>query len=294
MPVNFIIFISINKKCFTVVKNKEKSLKLKSVKKNSPSKTFLSKLSDSFRLIKNNKFLFSLTVILTIIYVAVSVAIMAHYWVEASAHQEAVFGYIDSIPLDDPTKSPLGSDPLMVYKEIDAAKNALIMMGLFILLATFFIDGTAWLLVKFMRSKDEIFEFLKSYIAIFFLFMALFGSLIYFTFKIAFSDALSNSPNRIVNIIGWILLLILLYLYFIAMALVTNSKLKEIPLKLFKNSIKLFTSVPTYALSLFLIIFFGYFTVYFLEGNLFMLSLSIIMFFVSLAYSKVLFSSQFE
>jgi hypothetical protein len=263
-------------------------------KEKTEDKNFFHKLTDSLKLVKNNKLLFLFVIILTIIYIGASVAVMTYYWVDAATHQAAVFNYIDSIPLDNPLNSPLGSDPLQIYDEINGVKNAFIMMGVYLLLLALLINGSSWLLVKLIRSKDGIIEFIKSYLAVFFVYACLFGLFLYLTVKSYFENAMNGAPNTILNLVGWLCLVILAYLYFISVGLATNSKLKEIPLKTLKNSIKIFTAFPTYILAMVLAAGFGYLINYFLEGSLFMLLFSIIMLFISIAYNKVLFSSEFE
>lgn len=280
------------KKRFSMQKKKTAALRKKD--KISKNKNFIQKLSNSFFLIKNNKLLFFFVILLTIIYLGASLGVMTYYWIDAARHEEAVFGYIESIPLDDPLSSPLGADPLKAYEEIRGVKEALSLMAVFLMLSHLLINGASWLLVKLMRSKDGIIEFIKSYVAVSLVYIVLFLTLTYITFTKAFANAMEGQSNTALNIIGWICIIVLSYFYFISLGLSTNSKLKEIPLKTLKNAMKPLTTLPTYLLSITSVLLFGFLIYYFLEGNFFILLFSVIMLFFSLAYNKVLFSCEFE
>lgn len=255
---------------------------------------FYSNLKVSFNLIKDNKLLFALLFLTVALFLGLSLLAIAIYSVETAQHQDAVLAYLDTIQTTDPVANPMGENPLFIYEEIEAAKRSTYLLFGYLALFTLVINGLSWFIVKLMINRKGKLEFLKSYLAVFF-FYGVIGSLfVYFAFKTASDFALSGKPMLALNIITWILTILLVYTYSISAGLMANSRLKEIPKKLWQNSLKPMITLPTLLIAGLLVSGASYMLYFFNEKNEFMIYLALILLFLSIAYNKVLFASQFK
>ena len=255
---------------------------------------FFQKIIQSYSVIKQNKLLFGATVLATLICISLMIFVIFIFSLSAIENLQNVFGYIESIPVDDPFAGPLGEDPLSIYQSIEGAKQALLGLGLFLVLLGLVMGGLNWLLTKFMVSKKKTLDFVRDYAVVFLSYVVPFGLLFYYTTKTSVNNALNGTPNPWLNLVTWILLLVVLYFYGISLGLTTNSKLKDIPQKTLRNAKNFTLTIPVYLVSLVLVVLFGVLINFFLEKSFLGLMLAILLFLASIAYSWVLFAVSFE
>ncbi|MBR9690401.1 hypothetical protein GOV08_01830 [Candidatus Woesearchaeota archaeon] len=254
---------------------------------------FLDKLKRSLHIINKNKRLFIILIVSTIIMVLLTTLITYKYSLSAITHQQEVFDYINSINTTNPTQS-LGEDPLEIYRHIQGVKTALITMSILLGIAFFIFSGINWGITKLMTKKKDFKEYLKAFSATFIAYAVPFSIFFYLTFKLAFRTAAGEISIPGINALSWIFLLIILYFFYISLALTTNTKLSDIPKKTLKNALNFKITAPVFLSTIFLVSLFSYSIFLFAEGNFILLLMLIFLQLTTLSFSKVLFAVSFD
>ena len=256
---------------------------------------FFHRLKNSFLLIKNNKLLFSLLCILTFVYIATSVFLLFYYTTDVFENQKVVIDYLSNVSESQIISGDLGPEPLIVYNHMLLWKKAFYTL-IFTLSSSVLIFGIIlWGIVNFMKRKLTFRNFLLNYFVVQLVYFIPFILIFYFSFNQYFENALGGETSAYVTLLSWIALFIIGYLYFISLGLTTNSILRDIFRKTFRLSIKPLIVLPTYLLSLSLIIGSFYLIYLFNEiyDNFYLLGTSLILFFIVFAYTKILFAEEF-
>lgn len=255
---------------------------------------FYNNLIDTIKIIFDNKRICILQLILTLIFLIMFISITFYFSIKAIDSLQYVFNYLEQIEVSDPLSSPLGDDPLLIYKNIKSVKTALYFYGLSLIIISFIFGLVNWLLVKLMIDKKKILDFIKAYSIVFFSYMIPYMLLFYLNFKIAYENAIEGSYNPWLNAVSWIVLIILTYFYFISISLTINSKFKDIPKKTLIIGKKITSTFPIYFISIIYISIFLWLIVVFIERNLAVLNLMILLLVMSICYSRILFATAFS
>lgn len=265
---------------------------------------FFKRFKNSFYIIKENKLLFSALTILMVAYLSAFVFLYNLFISKFYEYGKDILDYIDLLAMNANSLSQnnleflnQGPDPMKIYQaEITLLKITLlfVVIGLISLLL---FEGISWLIITIMRKKISVKTYLKNFFTIHLVYVPLFFLFFAFSLNKSFEYALNGEPNLALNIITTIIFLVIIYFYFISLALTTSvTTLKELFFKTFKLSIKLTITTPTYFISLVLIlIFFSLIYIQFLVYEFIWTGIiSIIALFIVLAYIRILLTSMFE
>lgn len=265
---------------------------------------FFKRFKNSFYTIKENKLLFSALSFLMLAYLSAFVFLYNLFISKFYEYGKDIIDYIDLLAMNANSLSQnnleflnQGPDPLKIYQaEITLLKVTLlfIVIGLIALLL---FEGISWLIITLMRKKISVKTYLKNFFVIHLAYIPLFFIFFAFSLNKSFEYALNGEPNLALNIITSLIFLVVLYFYFISLALTTSVKtLKELFFKTLKLSIKVTITTPTYLISLVLIlILFSLIYIQFLVYEMVWTGIiTLILMFMALAYIRVLLASMFE
>ena len=266
----------------------------------------IASLKESFLAIKKNKKIFSLVIILQILFLFLILTASSFFISKMLQNTQNIIEYSNSLNADPDQsrldilekKNPLGDDPLLIsrnYKEL--TKNMLLLLSsIFIIFSL--INGLIWYFISNIKEKRIfsikiiIFYLLKFFVLSFNL-LLFFYIFIYELLKIIFSSFLSVS---IINSLpALIISLIIVHFGFIALTLTNkisfDKKFKKTMKNIFfigtKKIVSMIVSYLMFIILISLILALIYFS---LELNLFLLFAGLVLLIFIFSWSKIYFN----
>ncbi len=263
-----------------------------------------SSLKESFLLIKKNKGIFLLIFFLQALFFSLVIMANAYYVPKIVQGMEAAIGYAEALNINPQDvnvgmlqkKNPLGNDPLLIsrnYKEI--IKNSLLLLlSVFAIFAL--INGLAWYLASNIGKSKSLFSLknLLPYLLKFFVVAMVLSAFLYiFSYNLAnivSSSFLSAKPMNFIPL----LLIATVAIYFIYISIPLLGKIK--PRSLAKSSFSIGTKkfipvIISYLVILVLITASLFLIFYFVEMNLFLLLIAVLLSVSVFAWAKIYFSA---
>jgi len=245
-----------------------------------PKHIILNSMKESFFLIWKNKSIFFLLIILQITFLAVFFYINLTYQTKILEHTKAISDYLSQQNLDDVSvaasiqqqKNILGDDPLLISRNFnEIVKNFRLYLIYIFLLLIFFIS-MSWAItckiIKKISFKGLTTIFLKN-LAVALLYLGLIFIFFFSLLNIPLSGVAAESSKLLTKYVPFLVFSIILsYFMFVSISLLHNTELKDIVQKtLMVVSIILFY--------------------YFIEKNLFILLLSILLIVFSFVFGRI-------
>jgi len=265
-----------------------------------PKNIILNSLKESFSLIWKNKSLFFLLIILQIIFLAAFFYVNLAYQVKILENVKSISDYLSQQKLDDVSvaasiqqqKNILGEDPLLISRNFnDIRKNFRLYLIYIFLLFTFFIS-ISWAITGKLVYKINFVATAKNFLKNFIASLAYLGLIFLFFFSllnIPLSGVAAESSKLLTKYIPFLIFsIVLVYFMFISISLMHNTRLKNIVQKTLMIGIK----KAHYILAVYLVNIFLFFAAlsifyYFIEGNFFILLLSILLMVFSFVFGRI-------
>ena len=265
-----------------------------------PKHIILNSMKESFFLIWKNKSIFFLLIILQITFLAVFFYINLTYQTKILEHTKAISDYLSQQNLDDVSvaasiqqqKNILGDDPLLISRNFnEIVKNFRLYLIYIFLLLIFFIS-MSWAItckiIKKISFKGLTTIFLKN-LAVALLYLGLIFIFFFSLLNIPLSGVAAESSKLLTKYVPFLVFSIILsYFMFVSISLLHNTELKDIVQKTLMVGIKkghyilavYFIDIFLFAVSI--ILFY-----YFIEKNLFILLLSILLIVFSFVFGRI-------
>ena len=257
-------------------------------------------LKESFLLIWKNKALFVLLFILQIIFFIIFFYINLTYQTKIIQSSNEIFEYLSKQKLDELSvtdnllqqKNILGDDPLLISRNFnEILKNfRLYLVYIFILLIIFMsINWTITNKVVYkVNFKKLINIFFKNLLVLLF-YLGLIFLFFFSLLNIPLSELASVTSQLLTKYVPFLIfLIILLYFMFVSIALLYKIELKKIVQKTLVIGIKKIHYIAAvYFINLFFFTISIFLFYYFIEKNLFILLLSIILMIFSFVFGRV-------
>ncbi len=266
-----------------------------------PSKNIiLNSIKESFSLIWKNKFIFFLLIILQIIFFAVFFYVNLTYQIKILEDVKAISDYLSQQNLDDVSvaaniqqqKNILGEDPLLISRNFnEIVKNFRLYLTYLFLILIFFIS-TGWAitnrLVYRINFKKLAKIFLKN-LAVSLLYLGLIFLFFFSLLNITLSGVAAESSKLLTKYVPFLVFsMALVYFMFISISLLHNTGLKNIVQKTLMIGIKkahyilAVCSINILLFAVSIILFY-----YFIEKNLFILLLSMLLIVFSFVFGRI-------
>ena len=259
----------------------------------------LNSLKQSFSLIWKNKSLFILLFILQIIFFVLFFYINFTYQTKIIEHANAIFDYLSQQKLDDISvtenllqqKSILGDDPLMISRNFnEIVKNFKLYLVYIFILLIFFISLN-WTITNKMVFKIHFKKLTKIFLKILIVSLFYLGLIFLFLFSIINISIteLAESSKLLTKYVPFLIFSIILsYFMFVSLALTNKAELNNIVQKTLVIGIKKAHYVAAvYFINIFLFAVSIFFFYYFIEKNLFILLLSIVLMIFSFVFGRI-------
>ncbi|MBI3035215.1 hypothetical protein HYY71_02740 [Candidatus Woesearchaeota archaeon] len=258
-------------------------------------------LKESFSAIWKNKALFALLFVLQIVFFAVFSFINVVYQTRIMESAKAITEYLSRQQLDEPSvadnllqqKSILGDDPLMISRNFsDIVRNFKFYLFYIFLLLIFFIS-MAWSITHRLIGKISfrllIRVFLRNFIVLLFylgLILGFFLSLL----NISFIQMADDASKLFAKYIPFLIFsAILAYFMFVSLALAARTELKNIVQRTLMVGIrKIHYVLAVYSINILLLAISILSLFYFIEKNLFILLLSLLLMIFSFVFGRIL------
>ncbi len=261
----------------------------------------LDSFKKSFALIWRNKPLFFLLLIAQIIFLAIFSFVSITYQTKVLESAKAMADYINQQQLDDVTitsriinqESILGDDPLSISRNFNAMVSnfRIYLIYAFILLAVFM--SISWTLTSRLVHKSKFKHLIKQCFRIFvvsFFYLGLIFWFFYSLLNISLIQAGTELSKLLAKYLVFLIFsIILAYFMFVSISLSNNTGLKSIAQKTLHIGIK----KAHYILSAYFIIMLFFITplslmYYFIEKNILILLLSILLLIFSFVFGRIL------
>ena len=260
----------------------------------------LNSLKESFTLIWKSKSLFVLLFILQIIFFIIFFYINLTYQTKIIQSSNEIFEYLSKQKLDELSvsdnllqqKNILGDDPLIISRNFnEILKNFRFYLVYVFILLIFFIS-LSWTLTNKLTHKTNFRQLTKLFFRIFVMLLFYLGLIFLFFFSllnIPLSELASVTSQLLTKYVPFLIfLIILLYFMFISIALLYKIKSKNVVQKTLLIGIKKAHYVlAVYFINIFLFTISIFLLYYFIEKNLFILLLSIILMIFSFVFGRI-------
>ena len=270
-----------------------------------PKNILFTSLKESFSLIWKNKFLLFLLMVSQVLFFIIFFTISYHYQTKIIENANTIFDYLSQLKLDEAAitsnilqqKSILGEDPLMISRNFnEIVKNFRIyLIYAFILLVVFTSINwtiTIWMVFEknFSLKRKNFFIniFLKNIIILSF-YLGLIFLFFFSLFNISLTEFVSMFSQILTKYVPFFIIsLILSYFMFVSLSLLHKIDLKNLVQKTLIIGIKkahyilavYFVNIFLFSVSIFLLY-------YFIEKNLFVLLLSMILMIISFIFGRI-------
>lgn len=259
-----------------------------------------SSLKESFAQILRNKPFFVLLFISQIIFLIIFFFINYSYQTKILESAQAISGYISQQKLDDISvsqnilqqKNILGDDPLLVSRNFnEIVKNFRLYLIYTFLLLIIFISINWSLTYKLVHKQDfnHLLKILLKIISVSLFYLGLIFSFFYSILNVTFTQIAFESAKIFTKYIPYLILsLILAYFMFVSLSLLQKTELKNIVQKTLVIGIKkIHYILSVYFINIFLFVASIYLFYSFIEKNLFILFMSIILMLFSFVFGRI-------
>lgn len=197
-------------------------------------------------------------------------------------------------------KIPLGNNPEMISQNYEVILNNILKLFLFAFLIFTLLNGLVWFLISNMVKKTKkgfsaknILSFVLKFAIVGLILFLLSYFLISNLMKIVFNAFLETDPLSFIPL--FVLSLILFYFVYVSIPLINNIKLDKKGIKRFVKEVfsigtkKFVPVITSYLIIIFSVILSSYLVFYFLELNLVLLLLSLLLLVEILIWTKIYF-----
>lgn len=256
-------------------------------------------LKESFSSIWRNKLLFILLFVMQILFIVVFSTITYHYQTKIVQSANEIFDYISKLKLDEAAaiesvtnkKSILGDDPLMISRNFNEIVRNFRLYLIYIFILFVFSISINWTFTNRLIHKINIKKLTKNFLRILIISLFYLGLIFSFFFSIiniSITELAETSKLMTKYIPFLIFSIISSYFMFVSLALTSKAELNNIVQKTLLIGIKkahyvlavYFINIFLFAVSIFLFY-------YFIEKNLFILLLSIILMIFSFVFGRI-------
>ena len=260
----------------------------------------LSSLKESLISIWKSKLLFILLFFLQIAFFIIFAITSYHYQTKIIENANNIFNYLNNQQLSEADvterllhgKNVLGDDPLSISRNFNSiVKNFRIyLVYVFVFIIVFM--STSWSItsriVNKINFKQLTSNFLKMFVVLMF-YLGLVFSFFYSLLNISFTEiAVENAKFLTKYLIFMIFSVILVYFMFVSISLLHNTGLKDIVQKTLSVGIKkIHYILAVYFINILLFISSIFLLLYFIEKNLFILFISIVLMVFSFVFGRI-------
>ncbi len=259
----------------------------------------LSSLKESFALIWQNKFLFSLLFIIQIIFFVIFSLINLNYQTKMLEKAKEITDYLSNQRLDEfavsssilQQKSILGDDPLLISRNFNEILKIfrIYLVYIFVLLILF--TSFAWTLTNRLVHKNNLKQSIKYFFKAFIILLFYLGLIFLFLFSLVniSLNEITESSKILARYLPFLIFsIVLVYFMFISIALLHKVELSNMVQKTLSIGIKkAHYTLSVYFINIFLFSASATLLFYSIENNLFILFLSIILLIFSFVFGRV-------
>lgn len=264
-----------------------------------PKNIILNSLKQSFLSIWKNKSLFVLLLILQIVFFIIFSVMNLTYQAKILANIQSITSYLSQQKLDEASatdnllqqKNLLGEDPLLISRNFKEMVNNFraYLIYIFTLLIVFI--STAWALTHRLFQKFNSKQFAKIFFKIFVVLLFYLGLIFLFFFSLLnISVVQLATPSQLLlkYVPFFIFSVILAYFMFVSLSLSHYTELKNIVQKTLSIGIrKIHYILAVYLINIFLFITSMILLYYFIEKNLLILILSLMLMIFSFVFGRI-------
>ena len=257
-------------------------------------------LKETFKLLWKNKSLFLLLFVLQLIFFIIFSFISIAYQTKILESAKAITEYLSKQKLDESSvasnilqqKNLLGDNPLSIsanFKEI--VKNFRFYLVYTFLLLIFFIS-ISWAITNKIIHRTSFKHLTNYFLKIFVVLLFYLGPIFYFFLSlvnISFTDIRNDAAKLLTKYIPFLIFsMILAYFMFVSLSSLNNTELKSIVQKTLRIGIKKAHYVlSAYFINILLFIVAAVLLFYFLEKNVFVLLLSLVLMIFSFIFGRI-------
>ena len=262
--------------------------------------TILDSLKETLSSIWRNKSLFFLLFVLQIIFFVVFSFVTLNYQTKILENAKAVTEYVSKQNLDEASvassilqqKKILGDDPLSISRNFhEIVKNFRFYLIYTFILLIFFIS-ISWTITNKMIHKNNYRNLIKYFLKIFIVllfYLGLIFSFFFYLLNISFMDIGVDAAKLFTRYIPFLIFsIVLTYFMFVSISLLNNTELKNIVQRTLSVGIKKAHFIlAVYFINIFLFLMSSFLLFYFLEKNLLILFLSLILMIFSFIFGRI-------
>ena len=272
-----------------------------------PKNIILNSLKESFSVIWKNKALFVLLFVLQVIFFAVFSSINVAYQTKILENMKSITTYLSQQKLDESSvtsnilqrKNILGDDPLSISRNFNEILLNFRIYIVYVFALLIFFLSMAWSMAHMLMHKNNFKQlaktFFKSLLVLSF-YLGLIFSFFLSLLNIIFTQIASESAKLFTKYIPFLIFsIILVYFMFISLALIIKTELRNIVQRTLSIGIRKMHYIS--AVYVICIILFGIPIVllyYFLEQNMFIVMLSLILIVFSFVFGRILMANVVE
>src|SRR3989344_7271141 len=255
-----------------------------------PKDIIFSSLKESFTLIWKSKPLFALLLILQIAFFVLFSMISYNYVPKMIEGQKAIEEYLSNIKFDEASvaanmlerKNILGDDPLLISRNFNEIVGNFRLYLIYIFILLVFSISVFWAITSKIIHKISLKQLTKIFLKIFIVALSYLGLIFIFFFSllnVSLTGVAEESAKLLTKYVPFFIFsIILVYFMFVSISLLHETKLKNIVQETLKIGIKKIHYVlAAYLINIFLFIISIFLMYYFIERNLFILLVSIIL-----------------
>lgn len=260
----------------------------------------LNSLRQSFSLIWSNKSLFFLIFVLQIIFFIILSSINYAYGTRMIEKEKAIEDYINQLKLDEASvtsnilqqKSILGDDPLSISRNFnEILRNFKLYLVYTFLLLIFFVSLNWAITNKLLyktNSKHLIKNFIKNLVISSF-YIGLIFAFFFSLFNVSLSGLTVETTKLFANYLPFLLFsIVLVYFMYVSLSLSHGFELKNIVQKTLTLGIKKAHYIfAVYSINLLLFCISAVLFYYFIEGNLLVLVLAVLLLIFSFGFGRI-------
>lgn len=255
---------------------------------------------ESLALIWKNKSLFALLLALQIVFFVLFSMISYNYVPKMVESEQAIAEYLSSLKLDEGSvaaniaerKNLLGDDPLLISRNFSEIVRNFRLYLIYIFILFVFSISVFWAITNKIAFKTSIKKLIKAFLKIFIVALFYLGLIFIFFFlllNVSLMGVAEESTKLLTKYVPFLIFsVILVYFMFVSISLLHRTELKNIVQETLKIGVKKIHYVlAAYLINLFLFIISIFLMYYFIEKNLFVLLLSMLLIIFSFVFGRI-------
>ena len=266
-----------------------------------PSKNIiLDSFKESLALIWKNKSLFVLLLVLQIAFFVLFSIISYNYVPKMIEGQKAIEEYLSNIKFDEASvaanmleqRNVLGDDPLLISRNFKEIMRNFRLYLIYIFILIVFSISVFWAITSKIIHKISLKQLTKIFLKIFIVALSYLGLIFIFFFSllnVSLTGAAEESTKLLTKDVPFFIFsIILVYFMFVSISLIYHTELKNVVQETLKIGVKKIHYVlAAYLINIILFIISIFLMYYFIERNLFILLVSIILMLFSFIFGRV-------